>query len=190
MLLLLSACPRAPNNFTWVDDFKDDGRPNNDYLIVPGDVLNVRVFQQENMSARVRVRNDGKVSLPFLHDVDAAGYSPVVFAEQLQTRLKDFINNPVVTVSLEEVKPLPISVLGEVLKPGLYNLEPPAGVLQALASAGGFTEFARKDSVFVLRHPSGASTVSRIRFSYAALSQAQGRAAAFTLATGDVVLVE
>ncbi len=186
---LLAGCLHSNGSFVWVDDFKGARAAPTGYVIEPGDVLNVRVFQQENMSARARVRSDGKVSLPFLNDVTAAGFTPVVLAQQLQVRLKDFINTPVVTISLEEPKVMPISILGEVSKPGVYNLEPGSGVLQALASAGGFTEFARKDSIFVLRKGVKVSP-TRIRFTYDALSRAEGQAPSFTLENRDVIVVE
>ncbi len=186
----LTGCPKDPGNYIWVDDYKDPTQASKDYVIVPGDVLNVRVFQQEQMSARVRVRSDGKVSLPFLNDVVVAGFTPAVLAAQFQARLKDYLNNPVVTVSVEEVRQVAVSVMGEVTRPGVYNLEPGAGVMHALAAAGGFTEYARKDYVFVVRgvDPSGKPT--RIRFTYDGASRAIGKAGTFTLQHNDVLVVE
>jgi polysaccharide export outer membrane protein len=188
LALALAACGHT-GNFTWVDDAPSSAPVSEgDYVIGAGDLLNVRVFNQEGMSAKVRVRNDGQVSLPFLNDFKAAGYTPTDLAQQLQTRLKDFIVNPVVTVSLEEARPLTVSVLGEVQKPGTYPVEVHASVLSALASAGGVTDFADRDRIFVLR-PIATGTL-RIRFTYRALCSAQGKAASFRLTTGDVVVVE
>jgi polysaccharide export outer membrane protein len=185
----LTACRHDPGVFIAVDDFAAQVATDAEYVIRPGDVLNVRVFQQDNMSARARVRGDGKISLPFLNDVTAAGFSPVVLGAQLQTRLKDFINNPVVTVSLEEVRQLSVSVLGEVPRPGIYNLEVGAGVLQALAAAGGFTNFAARE-IFVMRPSRTEEKPQRIRFDYERLQRADGKAASFNLKGGDIVLVE
>lgn len=184
----LTGCFRSSGVYIPIDEYKDltiEG----EYIIRPGDTLNIRVFQQEPMSARTRVRSDGKISLPFLNDVTAAGYSPVVLSQQLQTRLKDYINNPVVTISLEEVRPVQVSVLGEVPRPGVYGLETGSGVLQALASAGGFTPFAYKE-VFVLRSDNPAEAPKRIRFDYDALTLATGKGPLFKLKAGDVVVVE
>ena len=189
LALALSGCKHDPGVFIAVDDFVAPSMADVEYVIRPGDVLNVRVFQQDNMSARARVRGDGKISLPFLNDVTAAGFSPVVLGAQLQTRLKDFINNPVVTVSLEEVRQLSVSVLGEVPRPGIYNLEVGAGVLQALAAAGGFTNFAARD-IFVMRPSHSTDKPQRIRFDFDKLQRAEGKAASFNLRSGDILIVE
>lgn len=161
-----------------------------DYVISTGDVLQVRVFQQDTMSAKVKVRGDGKVSLPLVNDVVAAGKSPTMLAAELQVRLKDFINTPVVTVSLEESRPLVISVLGEVSKAGVAPLEAGSGVMQALAAAGGLNDYAHKDGIFVLRKMAGQPAPKRIRFTWEALSRGEGAAARFVLLPGDVVVVE
>ncbi len=191
--LATGAC-RHIGEYIWVDDVaveQSRGAPL-EYVIAVGDLLNVRVWNQDAMSARARVRSDGKISLPFLNDVEAAGLQPAVLARRLQTRLKDYVVNPVVTISLEEAKPLQVSVLGEVARPGVYPIEPGAGVLNALAAAGGMTDFASKDRIFVMRRGYWADNPNpvRIRFTYQALSQAQGRAAGFRLKADDVVVVE
>lgn len=189
----LAGC-RHVGDFVWVDAFQEpaQARPTT-YVIGAGDLVSVRVFGQEGMSARVKVRPDGKVSLPFLADLMAAGLEPVALAARIQERLKEFVVNPVVTVALEEAAPFEISVLGEVARPGAYRLESEAGVLNALAAAGGPTEYARLDRLFVLR-PVGKDGdrpgLVRIRLTYEALSRAEGRAATLRLRKGDVVVVE
>lgn len=187
--LLFAGCAHDTGKYVSVEDYTEPSGEA-EYVVKTGDMLHVRVFQQDNMSARTRVRNDGRISLPFLNDVVAAGYTPQVLASQLQTRLKDFLSNPVVTVSLEEVRQLSVPVLGEVVRPGNYPLEHGAGLLQALASAGGFTPYARKD-VYVVR-PSGKPNEPqlRLKFDWLALFKAEGKGPLFTLRPGDVVLVE
>ena len=182
----------AAGTYVWVDDYNVPATPREgakEYVIGPGDVLSVRVFNQDQMSARERVRSDGKVGLPFLNDVAAAGYTPRAFAAQLQTRLRDFINNPIVTVNVEEPRGLQITVAGEVVKPGLYSLEPGAGVLQALIIAGGLTEYGGRDRIYVVRAAS-ANEVARVRFRYWALVRGEGRSPTFSLKPGDTIVVE
>jgi len=182
--LLLLSCRATDKGFVWADTLPvppADGP----YLIVPGDTLAVRVFSQEGISGPAKVRPDGMITLPFLNDVEAAGLTPPALAQRIQARLKDFLVNPAVTVALQETRPLEVSVLGEVQKAGLYRLEPGAGVLAALAAASGFGEFADRERIFVVRNGT-----QRIRFTYAALSQARERAAQFRLRPGDVVVVE
>ncbi len=186
LVALLGGCKHT-GAFTWVDEVPVEPVAA-EYQIVRGDTLSVRVWGQDGMSARTRVRDDGKISLPFLHDVEVAGYTPPVLAQQLQTRLKDFLANPVVTISLEEPRPFTVSVMGEVSRPGVVQLERSnPGVLPALASAGGLTPFADRDAIFVLRP---GNPPQRIRFRDEALTTTEGRAATFRLQSGDVVVVE
>ena len=197
-LLLAAALAAATGcshvgDYVWVDDIKEPPAPaETDYVIAPSDVLNVRVFNQEGMSGRARVRSDGKISLPFVNDVEAAGATPAALAIRLQVRLKEFVNNPVVTVSLEEPGPIQVSVLGEVAHPGVYPVQPRANVLQGLAAAGGLTPYASSDRIFVLRRsaPGVKPPLVRIRFRYESLAHAEGRAATFRMRDGDVLVVE
>jgi polysaccharide export outer membrane protein len=161
-----------------------------EYVIAAGDVLQVSVFQQEAMSARVKVRPDGRVSLPLVSELSAAGKTSRTLAAELEGKLKEFVNKPSVRVSVEETRALSVSIVGEVLRPGAATLETNAGVLQALAAGGGFTEFAHRDGIFVLRVPSGELVPQRIRFTWAELVRGQGLAAQFRLVAGDVVVVE
>ena len=188
LLLLLSGCYTPSGAFIPVSEF--EATATGEYLVLPGDVLQVRVFQQEAMSARVKVRADGKVSLPFVNEVQVAGKPPVAIAAELQVKLKDFVNTPVVTVSLEETRPLTVSVVGEVVRPGTVTLELGAGVLQALAGAGGLTDYAQKDGLFVLRTISGRPQPIRVRFTWDELTRGVGKAARFGLVAGDVVVAE
>ncbi len=174
--------------YVWVDQYKEPtGVDDKPYTIAPGDVIQVRVFNQDQLSARARVRADGKVSLPLLNDVEAAGYTPVALSQVLERRLKELVNAPSVTVSLEETKPQMVMVMGEVTKPGAFPYDPAGGVLQAIAVAGGLTPDASGDRIFVLRQ---TPNPVRIRFSFDRLRRQEGRAATFRLRPGDVVVVE
>src|SRR5262245_59166662 len=100
--------------YVWVEDYTPPPMSAGTYVIQPSDMLNIRVYNQPEMSARERVRPDGKITLPFLYDVQAAGLKPNDLAQELETRLKEFLVNPRVTVTVEEAKQLSISVVGEV----------------------------------------------------------------------------
>jgi len=185
----ISACaPAIEAPFVWVYEWREPGPVSKgEYVIGVGDLLNVLVWDQEKMSARVRVRSDGHVSLPFLDDVPAEGLTPVALARSLEERLKQFIVTPQVTVVIDEAKPLSVSVLGQVEEPGLYNLDPGARIAQALAAAGGLKDFARKDRIYLLRTTDGTT---RIRMTYQDVTAKTGRAFSLRLRTGDIVVVE
>lgn len=184
----IGACaPATQAPFVWISEWQPAPDSKGEYVIGIGDLLNVLVWDQEKMSARVRVRSDGSVSLPFLDDVPVAGMTPVTLARNLEGRLKQFIVTPQVTVVIDEAKPLSVSVLGQVQQPGLYNLDPGAGVAQALAAAGGLKDFAHKDRIFLLRSSAGST---RIRMTYDDVTAGTGRAFLLSLRSGDVVVVE
>jgi polysaccharide export outer membrane protein len=185
-VLWLSSCASV-DKFTWVDSLPPAQVGSaNDYVVAPGDVLSISVWNQEKMSAKVKVRQDGRITLPFLNDVDTTGKRPNELGKELEVKLKEFILNPMVTVVTEETKPLNISVLGEVARPGQYTMESGAGLLQAFAAAGGLTDFANRERLFVLRErPS-----SRVRFTYDSLIRRNGSAAEFRLMNGDVIVAE
>ena len=183
------SCASA-GNYVWVHDLppiapaaaKDDL-----YVINVGDTLAVRVFEQEAMSSKVKVRADGRVALPIIGEFEVRGKRPWDVARELEVKLKEFVVAPKVTVNVDEFATLLVAVLGEVTHPGSYPLQPASGVLQALASAGGLTEYATRDRIFVLRK---TPALRRVRFTFDALSRNEARAATFALQTGDVVVVE
>ncbi len=190
VLLLVPACYQ-PGRFTWVDEYREPQSQREDgYLICKGDVISINVWNQREISSRLRVREDGRISLPLINDVDAAGLTPATLARSVELKLKELVANPVVTVMVDEPQPIKISVLGEVRNPGKKLLEAGAGVIQALSEAGGFTDYARDDALYVLRTEPGFNAPVRIRFTWDALSRNEGSAPTFRLKTGDVVVVE
>jgi polysaccharide export outer membrane protein len=187
-VLTLSAACRHAGEYVWARDLPR--QIDTDYAIAPGDLLVVRVWNDDTLGGRARVRSDGRISLPFVNDVAAAGMGPAALARALELSLVGYVNGPHVTVALEEERLLAISVMGEVARPGVYDLRPGAGVLQALASAGGTTPWASDDRIFVLRRAPGADRPQRIRFTREALSRAEDASSAFRLRRDDVVVVE
>jgi polysaccharide export outer membrane protein len=184
----LAACASSRGAID-VEQFKGDPSTSAtpEYIIRIGDLLSVQVYSDEKASGRTRVRTDGRISLPLLNDIEAAGKTPIKLAADIETSLKALLVNPRVTVSVEESTPLSISVLGEVTKPGSQTLLHDAGVADALAAAGGLTRFAHKDRIYVVRTK---PEPVRIHFTYEALTRSVGSAPLFRLRAGDVVVVE
>jgi len=184
---LLCACAHSGPS-VWVQDYtRADPPAAGPYSIQDGDLIRVQVWNQDAMSTRARVRSDGQITMPFLKDVAVAGKTPAALATELEGLLKDYVNHPAVYVVVEESKPATVSVIGEVTRPGIYPLDTAGGMAQALAAAGGLTAFAHKTRIYVLRP---GPPPARIRFSYEALVDGIGRASAFRLGAGDVVVVE
>jgi polysaccharide export outer membrane protein len=178
----------APSgHWVWVRDLPPTADFSSEYLISTGDVISVRVINQDSMSTKARVRNDGRVALPLIGDVEVRGKKPASLRAELEARLKEFIVAPSVTVNVEEIAPLTVSVLGEVSHPGVVQMDGSSGVAQALAAAGGLTDYASRDRIFVLR---GGEKPVRVRFTYEELSTGDLAATRFTLRRGDVVVVE
>jgi polysaccharide export outer membrane protein len=189
--LALAGCG-ASLPHVWVDQISQaeiGDTAGTDYVIARGDLLTIRVYGQDPISTHGRVRPDGKIAVPLAGELEAEGRRPADLAREIEARLKPFVVAPAVVIGVDEVQPIRISVLGEVARPGAFALEPRAGVLQALAIAGGTTEYADRERIFVIRRTPGKPPL-RIRFSYADLAGGRGRAATFALATGDVVTVE
>jgi polysaccharide export outer membrane protein len=164
-----------------------------DFLLGPEDVLDIVVWKNEDLSQKaVVIRPDGKVSMPLIGEVQASGRTANQLASQIAARLKEYKDNPTVTVGVKEVNSYYVYVLGEVNKPGKYQLKSHATVLQAVAVASGFTNYASKNKMKVIRHMQGENGTTReIRISarYDDLISGEGEIGNFVLKTGDVVIV-
>jgi polysaccharide export outer membrane protein len=172
--------------YVWASDLKSAEVGSADYAIVTGDVISVKVFNQDAMSTHAKVRSDGKIAMPFLGDILVTGKSPAALAKELETGLKAFINAPNVTVTVDEFQPTTVTVIGEVGKPGAVAVERNSGVLEALAGAGGLTENASRDDIYVLRQ---TPVARRIRFTYDSLVL-YPPVQTFRLRPGDIIVVE
>jgi polysaccharide export outer membrane protein len=189
-VLGLAGCGAA-DAYVWVEDVPRTeiaADRKGDYVIGSGDLVAIRVYNQEALSTRARVRPDGKIAVPLAGEIEARGLHPSDLAKEIEARLKSFVVAPAVIVSVEEFRPIQISVVGEAARPGVFPLEPGSGVLAALASAGGMTEFADRERIFVLRKRAAQAPI-RIRFTYAQLSTGAS-GATFALTDGDVVVLE
>jgi polysaccharide biosynthesis/export protein len=125
------------------------------YIIGAQDVLDVSVWKEPEVSRVVPVRPDGKISLPLLNDVQAAGMTPAQLAAQITVSLKKYVTSPQVTVIVATINSQRIYIIGEVARPGAFPMLPGMNVLQGLSSAGGFTQFAKTKSIYVLRMEDG-----------------------------------
>ncbi len=185
-VIALAGCA-GPGTYVWAKDVPQTTDPTNDYLIAVGDVVGVRVVNQDALSTHARVRSDGRIALPLLGDVEVRGKKPNALRAELEARYKEFIVAPSVTVSMDEIAPLGVSVLGEVNRPGIVQMDSSGGVAQALAGAGGLTDYATRDRIFVIRR---GKDVMRVRFTFDELANGEPSAMGFTLRRGDVIVVE
>jgi len=157
------------------------------YKIGAQDVLKIDVWKEEQLTRTVPVRPDGKITLPLLNDVQAAGLTPMELAGVISEQLKKYINGPQVTVSVTEINSRRVYVNGEVTKAGAYALLPHMTVLQVLSSSGGFTQFARVKNIYVLRTESGKQT--KLPFNYKEAISGKNDAQNIELQPGDVIVV-
>jgi polysaccharide biosynthesis/export protein len=158
----------------------------NDYRIGPEDVLDVLVWKNTELSRTVPVRPDGKISLPLVNDIVASGMTTNELRLQLTERLSKYIDAPEVSVIVKEVHSFKVSVTGNVRMPGQFEIKSQATVLDMISRAQGFTEFADKGSVRVLRKVNGKT--ESIKFKYGdALDGKEG--ANFLVQPGDVISV-
>jgi polysaccharide export outer membrane protein len=185
----LVGCSGVCGPYTWIDQYPVPATSTAGYHIGIGDLLVVQVYDNEKMSGRTRVRPDGRITMPLLPELPAADLTPSDLAREIERQLREqkLVVTPRVSISVEESKPLTISVLGKVARPGTFTLEPGAGVAQAIASAGGLTEFAHDDRIFVVRR--GPEPV-RLRFSMELLTGQSPAAALFRLQSGDLIVAE
>ena len=162
--------------------------PITDYVIGPEDMLQITVWKNESLSRALPVRPDGKISLPLLHDVQAAGLTPMQLQEKLAIALGEFMPNPEVSVSVTDVRSYRVSVLGEVQRPGVLQLKSDTTVLEAIALAGGFRDFASPGKIMILRK-NGEGQTQKIPFNYNRVVKDNRSQDNVTLKSGDVVVV-
>ena len=160
-----------------------------DYRLGAGDKLRIEVYKDAQLSQALQIRPDGKVTLPLVGDVMAAGRTSVELRDAITESLKEYIGNPVVTVIVTETAPQVVYLVGEVNKPGAVPL---AGgrmsIIQALALAGGFTDFANKKDIRVLRKT--ASGMQTLHFNYKDALDDESRREPLQLLPGDTVVVK
>ena len=158
-----------------------------DYKIGPQDMLRIDVWKEPDISRIVPVRPDGKITLPLVNDVQAAGLTTTQLAAKIAEGLKKYITSPQVTVGVTEINSRRIFVNGEVAHPGAFPLIPNMTVLQALSSAGGFTQFAREKKIYILRMENGKQV--KYPFNYKEAVSGKNVEQNIILEGGDIIVV-
>jgi polysaccharide biosynthesis/export protein len=159
----------------------------NSFVIGNDDVLAINVWKEPDISRSIPVRSDGKISLPLVGEVQAAGLTPLKLENDIASKLKNYISEPEVTVMVQQVNSQKFNILGQVVRPGSYVIANSPTVLDAIALAGGFRDFARQKSIYVLRqNPTGES---RIPFNYKEVIQGKNMSQNIKLEPGDTIIV-
>ena len=158
-----------------------------EYKIGPQDVLRIDVWKEPEISRIAPVRPDGRISLPLINDVQAAGLTSTQLSAVIADGLRKYITNPQVTVGVTEINSRRVYVTGEVTRPGAFPLLPNMTVLQALSSSGGFTQFAKLKSIYVLRTEDGKQV--KHPFNYKEVVSGKKSELNISLQPGDVIVV-
>src|SRR2546421_8080843 len=157
------------------------------YVIGPQDTLDISVWKEPDLTRTVPVRPDGKISLPLLDDVQAGGLTPAQLKAEITQRLKKYFTDPHVTVIVTTIGSQRIYLMGEVTRAGAYPLLPEMTLLQALSSAGGFTQFANTKNIYLLRVENGKQV--KHPFNYKDVVNGKNPAQNIVLKAGDTIVV-
>jgi polysaccharide biosynthesis/export protein len=179
MLLTIAAAPRLAA--------QTPEAAASDYLIGPEDVLDIAVWNNTDITRTVPVRPDGKISLPLVNDVQAAGLTPMQLRAALIDALKGYMPSPTVSVIVREIHSFKVTVIGEVKTPGRYELKSRSTVLDVLAMAGGLSQYAARGRIVVLRQDGSAAR--ELPFPYDKLTGRNAGSENFCVKPGDVILV-
>jgi len=158
-----------------------------DYVIGADDVLDVSVWKEQELTRSLQVRPDGKISMPLLGDVQAAGLTPGQLAQNVTDKLKKYLTAPQVTVILTQINSQRVYVTGEVTRPGAYPVLPGMTILQAISSAGGLTPFANSKKIFLMRDENHIQT--KYPFSYKEVLDGRKADENLPVKAGDTIVV-
>jgi polysaccharide biosynthesis/export protein len=164
-------------------------KPHDDsFIIGDDDVLAISVWNETELSRTVPVRSDGKISLPLVGELIAAGRTPLELEQDITTKLRSYITNPQVTVIVQQINSQKYNILGQVVKPGAYLLTATTTIVDAIAAAGGFKDFAKKKNIYVLRQSAGGGE-TRIGFNYQDFIKGKNTSQNITLRPHDTIIV-
>jgi polysaccharide export outer membrane protein len=159
----------------------------NQYIIGPEDVLYIHTWKEEDLSRTVPVRIDGKISIPLVNEVQAAGLTPLQLREVLIQKFKKYIDNPNISVVVMEANSFKVYISGEVKTPGMYRLRSETSLLQLIPMAGGFTDWANKKKILIIRNENGKE--KRITVNYKKIVEGKEPISNSILKAGDTVIV-
>ena len=160
----------------------------NSFVIGNDDVLAINVWKEPDVSRSIPVRSDGKISLPLVGEVQATGRTPLKLEEEIAARLKNYIAEPEVTVIVQQINSQKFNILGQVNKPGSYVISNSATVLDAIALAGGFRDFAKQKSIYILRQNADGSQ-TRLPFNYKEVVKGKNSGQNIKLQPRDTIVV-
>ena len=163
------------------------GTDNDQYVIGAEDVLSIHVWKEDAFTRTIPVRMDGKISLPLVQEIKAAGLTPLQLKEVLTRRLKEFIENPVVSVTVTEANSYKVYVSGQVKTPGVYRLRSETSVAQIIPMAGGFTDWANQKKILIIRNENGRE--KRMTVNYKKIMSGSDQDSNVILKAGDTILV-
>lgn len=162
------------------------GTATDSYVIGPSDVLTITVWKETTLSGTILVRPDGMISLALLGDVQAAGLTPLQLADQIATKLRKYMQDPKVSVVITQIHSKIVYLLGEVMKKGPVEMTPGMTLLEAIASAGGLTDFANQKKIYILRNEAGSHQRIPVHYKEALKGDA---ALNLPLKPGDTIVV-
>jgi len=188
MLLSITACTNVGYQLINNDEkLMSELQQNKPYVLGCGDAIKVTVWRHEEASTDAVIAPDGKISLPLIGEVSAAGLTVDELKNELNKRYREFINEPHVTVTVREINSLKIYVIGEVGRPGELKLNSTTDVLQAISLAGGFTMYANKTNIKIIRKEGDKKM--KINFNYNEVVKGKNLAQNIPLKPGDVIVV-
>jgi polysaccharide export outer membrane protein len=157
------------------------------YVIGSEDVLYIHVWKEESVTRTIPVRMDGKISLPLIQEIKAAGLTPLQLKEVLATRFKEFIENPIVSVTVMEANSCKVYVMGQVRNPGVYRLRSETAIVQIIPLAGGFTDWANQKKILIIRKEDGKE--KRIKVNYKKIMDGKDLSSNIILKAGDTIII-
>ena len=164
-------------------------RPHDDSFVIGNDdVLAINVWKEPDLSRSIPVRSDGRISLPLVGEVQAAGQTPLKLEADIASRLRNYVSEPDVTVMVQQINSQRFNVLGQVARPGSYAITNSPTILDAIALAGGFRDFAKQKSIYVLRQNADGTQV-RLPFNYKDVIKGQNPAQNVKLQPRDTIVV-